>query len=203
MGPDQVPDGYLLPYASTKDQYRRTFSGMLAALDEGVGNVTKALKAKGMWNNTFLVLQADNGGPTDMCMKTGTQNKPLRGGKCSVWEGGTRGTALVSGGFLPSGVVGKPFPNLMHTVDWLPTLAALAGVPESRKEIFYGFAGGDRSGAAIRTDKWKLLQGKPYDGAPVPFPSFYTPNHTRSLSTPTGITMVETFVNEEGLEDEL
>lgn len=220
-GPDQVPSGYVLPYASTQDRYRRTFAGMLAALDEGVGNVTKALTEKGMWNNTFLVMTADNGGPTDMCMKTGTQNKPLRGGKCSIWEGGTRGTSFISGGFIPKDVVGKPFANLMHAVDWLPTLASLAGISDSqmsnitnlpldginqaktilgfssqsvRNEVFYGFSGGSRVGAAIRNTKWKLIQGKPYNGARLPFPSFDTPNHTLGSML---------YPDEEGLDDKL
>merc|ERR1712113_476982 len=158
---------------------------------------------------------------TDMCMKTGTQNKPLRGGKCSVWEGGTRGTSFISGGFLPSSVAGVPFPHLMHVVDWFPTLAALAGVSDNRmanitnfpldginqanslldstaasarSEVYYGFSGGQRIGSAIRTAKWKLIQGKPYDGAKVPFPSFDTPNHT--LRSPL-------YDGEEGMEEEL
>ena len=32
-------------------------------IDEAIGNVTKRLKASGQWNNTLLVLHADNGGP--------------------------------------------------------------------------------------------------------------------------------------------
>jgi len=178
-------------------------------LDEGVGNVTKALKAKGMWENTFLVFTADNGGPTDMCMSQGSTNTPLRGGKCSIYEGGTRGTAFIGGGALPASVLGQPFPHLMHAVDWLPTLVSLAGVEDSRldnithfpldgvnqanslsesakagvrEEVFYGFSGASRNGSAIRTTRWKLLRGEPYNGAPAPFPGFFTPNYTLSSS---------------------
>merc|ERR1712176_590914 len=66
-----------------------------------------------------------------MCMTQGSTNTPFRGGKCSIWEGGTRGTAFIGGGLLPGSVAGKPFPHLMHAVDWLPTLASLAGVTDS------------------------------------------------------------------------
>jgi len=208
-GPDQAPLMYVEPFAGVKNEKRRIYSGMLAALDEGVGNVTKALKAKAMWENTFLIFTADNGGPTDMCMAQGSTNTPLRGGKCSIYEGGTRGTAFIGGGAVAASVVGQPFPHLMHAVDWLPTLASLAGVEDSRvsnitnlpldgvsqatslselakagvrEEIFYGFSGASRNGSAIRTTRWKLLRGEPYNGAPVPFPGFFTPNYTLSSS---------------------
>jgi arylsulfatase A-like enzyme len=210
-GPDQAPLMYVEPFAAVKDEKRRVYSGMLTALDEGIGNVTKALKAKAMWENTFLIFTADNGGPTDMCMTQGSTNTPLRGGKCSVYEGGTRGTAFIGGGAVAASVLGQPFPHLMHAVDWLPTLASLAGVENSRlgnitnfpldgvnqanslfesaeagvrEEVFYGFSGAARNGSAIRTTRWKLLRGEPYNGAPVPFPSFFTPNYT--LSSPRG-----------------
>ena len=36
-------------------------AGMLAALDEGIGNITETLRMTGMTNNTILVLSNDNG----------------------------------------------------------------------------------------------------------------------------------------------
>merc|ERR550537_460452 len=97
----------------------------------------------------------------------------------------------------------------MHAVDWLPTLASLAGVEDAqlgnitnlpldgvsqatslaeladagvREDIFYGFSGAARNGSAIRTTRWKLLRGEPYNGAPVPFPAYFTPNYTLASS---------------------
>jgi arylsulfatase B len=37
----------------------RVFAGMLSAVDEGVGNVTKTLKAKGMWSSTIFIVTTD------------------------------------------------------------------------------------------------------------------------------------------------
>jgi arylsulfatase A-like enzyme len=131
--PDQVPASYTDPYNATipNDAKRRTFAGMLSALDEGVGNVTAALRAAGMEENTLVIFVADNGGPI-ACADgtcgdaTGTSNFPLRGGKHSLYEGGTRVMALAAGPMLYGR--GENHTGLMHHVDWLPTLLEAAGV---------------------------------------------------------------------------
>ena len=48
--------------------------GMILALDEGVGNVTEALEARGLMNNTFIIFTSDNGGP----VHADSYNWPLR-----------------------------------------------------------------------------------------------------------------------------
>ena len=51
----QAPQQYIDQQPEGMNSERRTFAGMVGALDEAVGNVTSALKAKGLWNNTLLV----------------------------------------------------------------------------------------------------------------------------------------------------
>ena len=93
--PPQVPASYEAPY-SFPEPLRNTFAVMLSCLDEGVGNVTAALKARGRWETTLFVVTTDNGAPTTGCGgDQGGQNWPHRGGKCSAWEGGLRGTSFV------------------------------------------------------------------------------------------------------------
>ena len=60
--PLDVPDRYLAPFTSAiQDPSRRIYAGMLAALDEGIGNITQTLRETGLYNNSVLVLSNDNG----------------------------------------------------------------------------------------------------------------------------------------------
>nr|KAG5686688.1 hypothetical protein BaRGS_013587 [Batillaria attramentaria] len=64
---------------------------MVSMMDESFGNITKALERAGLLDNALLVFTTDNGGPVN----GGANNWPLRGGKTTFWEGGTRGSAFV------------------------------------------------------------------------------------------------------------
>lgn len=100
---------------------RRKFAAVLSGVDDGVGSITAALRGKGMYENTFLVVTTDNGGS----FKHGGSNWPLRAGKGTIWEGGVRGVAIVRGPGLRND--GSEFQGLAHAVDWLPTFARSAG----------------------------------------------------------------------------
>eukprot|EP00756_Hemistasia_phaeocysticola_P054366 Hpha_TRINITY_DN30294_c0_g1::TRINITY_DN30294_c0_g1_i1::g.27098::m.27098 len=118
--PDQVPAHYMQGYAFPSVEgtnARNIFAGMLTCLDEGIGNVTAALERRGMLDDTLIWFQTDNGAATPACGGwTGAQNYPLRGGKCTAWEGGLRGTAFISGAGLAPEVRGTMVSALMHTV---------------------------------------------------------------------------------------
>ena len=119
--PLQVPEIYEEKFKHIQDPERRTYAGMVAAMDEGVGNLTKSLKSKGLWNNTVFIFSTDNGAN----VAQGGSNFPLRGGKGSYWEGGVRGVGFVSGGGLEAkNAVNK---ELIQVSDWFPTLVRLGG----------------------------------------------------------------------------
>jgi len=123
-----VQTSYIFPASTPGDfRCRAQYHAMVSLLDEVLGNITGALKARGMWEETLMVLTSDNGGPSDP-QESASSNHPLRGGKYSHWEGGIRATAFVSGGFVPPAVRGTTNGGIVHIADWLGTFCALAGV---------------------------------------------------------------------------
>eukprot|EP00911_Craspedida_sp_UC1_P000317 UC1_evm1s242 len=122
-----------------------------------------------MWSNTLVVLSTDNGGYTKevndctlnsthgiQCFsgEAGANNYPLRGGKYSAFEGGIRGNAFVSGGFLPESVRGTKLGEMIHIADWYATFCGLAGVdPTDHTAAKYNLPPIDS------IDMWPLISG--------------------------------------------
>ena len=167
--PLQVPPQYTKPYENLKPR-RRTYAGMVAAMDEAIAQIIAAIEKKGMSENTLIVFSSDNGGPSPGVV---TSNGPFRAGKGTLYEGGVRVAAFAAwqGKIKPGTVVNEP----LHMVDWYPTLLRLTGAPLAQKlpldgkdawptiaqgkpspheEILHNAA--PRSGA-IRVGDWKLV----------------------------------------------
>jgi arylsulfatase A-like enzyme len=125
--PHQAPDKYKEPYAHLKGP-RRTYAGMLAALDEAVGQITAAIDDAGMRTNTLSIFSSDNGGPRPGAV---TSNGPLRAGKATLYEGGVRVAAFATwdGRIKPGTTVSAA----LHITDWYPTLLKLAGASLDQK----------------------------------------------------------------------
>lgn len=142
---------------------------MVHCLDEQVGKVVAAIEKRGLTSNTLFLFSSDNGGPLDL----GATNGPLRAGKGTLYEGGTRVPAFANwpGKIQPGTIVQEP----LHIVDWYPTLITLVGgrieqlKPLDGRDLWPTITQGQpsphdailinsvpRSGA-IRMGSWKLV----------------------------------------------
>ena len=168
-GPHQVPEKYKEPYAALKEP-RRTYAGMMAAMDEGIGRILDAIDAKQMRESTLIVFTSDNGGPQPGEV---TNNGPLKGGKGGLNEGGVRVAACAAWpGRIPAGgTVTQP----LHAVDLYPTVLKLAGADTKQKLPVDGIDVSDAiakgamlpprailinatpANGAIRAGDWKLI----------------------------------------------
>jgi arylsulfatase A len=160
-----------------------TYAAMLESLDAAVGRVLKTLDDLRLADNTVVIFTSDNGGhlPT-------TSNAPLRYGKASCYEGGTRVPLIVRqpGAIKPGSRCDVP----VISPDLFPTVRAMAkqaprgpvdGVDLSpllkqtgelaRSELFWHYPhyqlyqqGGTTPYGAIRSGDWKYIEF--FDGQP-------------------------------------
>lgn len=118
--PQQVPPKYRQRFADVKDDQRMRMCAMLAAVDDGVGQIDASLKRRGIADDTLVFIFSDNGGPPG----NGTSNAPFRGFKGETLEGGIRVPFIMRWpGKVPAGKVDD---RPIITLDVLPTALAAA-----------------------------------------------------------------------------
>ena len=83
--PYQAPKEYIDRYASIQDEKRRTYAGMITALDDQVGRIVAALEQKGLRDNTIILFASDNGGADQCAVRHG---RAFRGGAQGEWRRG-------------------------------------------------------------------------------------------------------------------
>lgn len=170
--------------ADPKDpQHNAVYGAMVQSLDEAIGTLTRALEELGLAERTVIVFTSDNGG-VHFREEHGapvTSNAPLRAGKATMYEGGTREPAVV---VWPGTVkAGSKSDAVISSVDYYPTLLeitglkpqagqrfdgisivpALKGGPLEREAIFCHFphytpATGNRPATYVRKGDWKLIR---------------------------------------------
>ena len=120
-----------------KNRSRRWNAASITHMDAGIGRIVDAVERQGMRDNTLIVFVSDNGGQRSWHSETQYKgryadkphdvlgdNRPLRGWKTDVYEGGIRVPALANWpAVLKPGTMQAP----VHIVDWMPTLCKLAG----------------------------------------------------------------------------
>jgi arylsulfatase len=122
--------------ARCKAQYPRADEytcGMLEH-DMHVGELLTLLDDLGIADNTLVFYSTDNG--PHMNTWPDAAMTPFRGEKNSNWEGGWRVPAMVRWpGRVPAGSISN---DIMHHMDWLPTLLAAAGEPDVKEKLLDG-----------------------------------------------------------------
>jgi len=152
---------------------RGLYGDVIIEIDWSVGEILSALKKLGIDERTFVIFTSDNG-PWLSKGEHGGSAKPLRDGKLTTYEGGLRVPCIMrQPGTIAAGAICS---EMATTMDFLPTLAALAGAgpPEDRiidgkdiralltnpkaktpyKAFFYYL---ESRLEAVRSGKWKLI----------------------------------------------
>lgn len=123
--PLQGANEYLQKFAHIEDIHRRIFAAMLANLDDSVGAVLDEVRRQQLEEETLIIFLSDNGGPT---RELTSSNRPLRGEKSQMYEGGIRVPFLMKWtGSLPAG---KVYENPISSLDIFATAAKLAGAEQ-------------------------------------------------------------------------
>lgn len=116
-----------------------TYAAMIASVDESVGRIMMTLDELKLADNTVLIFTSDNGGVggyvREGIRKTGdvTDNVPLRSGKGSLYEGGTRVPFIVRWPGVTSPGTSCDIPTI-H-VDIFPTLLEIGQASKPRQVL--------------------------------------------------------------------
>ena len=174
-GDPPMPEGANFLQGGSLEKY----TGMVGAMDEGVGRVLRSLEARGVAGNTLVIFASDNGG--ELYLPWGVDYSDLgglAGDKAELWEGGIRvPTILRWPGQIPAGEVS---PQVISTLDLSATLLAAADispgsaapldgtsllpllrgeVAEHERTLFWRSPRQE----AVRSGRWKYLRSR--DGA--------------------------------------
>jgi arylsulfatase B len=130
---------------SIKHPTRKIYCSMLVELDDALGEMIAQYKALGLYDNLIIFAMTDNGGMVNFAPNAKNHNSPtfpasqgsnypLRGSKTTMFDGGVRSMAFVSGGGLESEVRGSKFTGLAHVVDYTATILSFAGILPLHRE---------------------------------------------------------------------
>jgi arylsulfatase A len=144
------------------------YGDVIMEIDWSVGEVMKALKRHKLEDHTLLIFTTDNGPWLSYGNHAGSA-LPLREGKGTAWEGGTRVPCLMRWpGKIPAG---KTSDAMLMTIDLFPTIAKLVGAELPAHKI-------------DGLDVWPLLAGK--KGVRNPHDAYFYYYHQTQLQAVTG-----------------
>ncbi len=129
-------------YRATADpadlQRSPTYAAMIESMDAAVGTLLDTLDRLGIADKTAIVFFSDNGGNmyNEIDGTTPTSNRPLRGGKASLYEGGIRVPCIVSW----PGIVAPATRSdaIVQSSDFYPTFLELLSLQPQPGQKFDG-----------------------------------------------------------------
>ena len=127
--PIQPDKRYVQKYRDVgMDEGQARYASMVEGVDQSLGEILDFIDKKGIADNTVVIFMTDNGGNSENKQKGGvlhTQNKPLREGKGSCYEGGIRVPLMFCWpGKTKHGKCNVP----VICEDLFPTILEIAGV---------------------------------------------------------------------------
>ena len=169
--PLESPEPWFSKTPAQLPKERRQALAMIAAMDEGIGQLRAKLKATGEDKNTLIIFIGDNGAPLGKSWN-GSLNTPLVGEKGMLTEGGIRTPFLATWpARLPAG---KVYDQPVSSLDVAATSVAAAGLPKAPDldgADLIPFLSGDNpaaphdrlfwrwgSQAAVLEHPWKLIR---------------------------------------------
>ena len=111
------------------DEGQARFASMCEGVDKSLGDLSAYLEEKGVMDNTAIIFMSDNGGNSENLSKGGerhTQNSPLREGKASCYEAGTRVPMVVY--WKGKVAAGTRLNTPVVAEDLYPTILEMAGI---------------------------------------------------------------------------
>ena len=145
--------------------------------DKNVGQILKALDDLGIADNTFVMYSTDNG-PHMNSWPDGAMT-PFRNEKNSNWEGAYRVPAMVRWpGKIKPGQVSN---EIVSHLDWLPTLAAVAGDDQVSEKLLKGYTVGSMT-YKVHLDGFNLVPYLTGEVAKSPRDSFFYINDDQQLT---------------------
>jgi len=109
--------------------------------DGHVGQLLKQLDDLGITKDTIVLYTTDNG--AELALWPDGAMTPFHGEKGTTWEGGMRIPMMVRW----PGVVkpGSQINDIVTLMDWMPTFAAAAGMPDLKEKMKAGFTSGNKT----------------------------------------------------------
>jgi arylsulfatase A-like enzyme len=131
--PLEATKQYERRFPDIKDKNRKTYAGMLAALDDAIGGVMGKVRQLQQEEDTLVFFYSDNGGPTP---QTTSRNDPLRGYKGQMFEGGIRVPFAIQ---WPERIpAGETYEHPIMGFDVTATALAAAGITLSADDTLDG-----------------------------------------------------------------